>query len=68
MRAPGHPQGIFGLDQTMDALAEKLSMDVLEVMDKNDRQSGAAAGATHWRGEDLDGRSNAARRAAIPAR
>ena len=36
MRAPGHPQGIFGLDQTMDALAEKLNMDVLEFMDKND--------------------------------
>ncbi len=36
MRAPGHPQGIFGLEQTMDALAEKLGMDVLEFMDKND--------------------------------
>jgi xanthine dehydrogenase YagR molybdenum-binding subunit len=36
MRAPGHPQGVFGLDQTMDALAEKLGMDVLDLMDKND--------------------------------
>jgi CO/xanthine dehydrogenase Mo-binding subunit len=36
MRAPGHPQGIFALEQTMDALAEKLGMDVLEFMDKND--------------------------------
>ncbi len=36
MRAPGHPQGTFGLDQTMDALAEKLGMDVLDFMDKND--------------------------------
>jgi len=36
MRAPGHPQGAFGLDQTMDALAEKLGMDVLDFMDKND--------------------------------
>jgi len=36
MRAPGHPQGVFGLDQTMDALAEKLGMDVLDFMDKND--------------------------------
>jgi xanthine dehydrogenase YagR molybdenum-binding subunit len=36
MRAPGHPQGAFGLEQTMDALAEKLRMDVLEFMDKND--------------------------------
>ena len=37
MRAPGHPQGVFGLEQTMDALAEKVGMDVLEFMDKNDR-------------------------------
>jgi xanthine dehydrogenase YagR molybdenum-binding subunit len=36
MRAPGHPQGVFGLEQTMDALAEKLGMDVLDFMDKND--------------------------------
>ncbi len=36
MRAPGHPQGAFGLEQTMDALAEKIGMDVLEFMDKND--------------------------------
>ena len=36
MRAPGHPQGAFGLDQTMDALAEKLGVDVLDFMDKND--------------------------------
>ena len=36
MRAPGHPQGVFGLEQTIDALAEKLGMDVLDVMDKND--------------------------------
>ena len=37
MRAPGHPQGAFGLEQTMDALAEKLGIDVLDFMDKNDR-------------------------------
>lgn len=36
MRAPGHPQGVFGLEQTIDALAEKLGMDVLAFMDKND--------------------------------
>lgn len=36
MRAPGHPQGVFGLEQTMDALAEKLGIDVLDFMDKND--------------------------------
>ncbi|MGB9072415.1 MAG: xanthine dehydrogenase family protein molybdopterin-binding subunit [Terriglobales bacterium] len=36
MRAPGHPQGAFGMEQTIDALAEKLGIDVLEFMDKND--------------------------------
>jgi xanthine dehydrogenase YagR molybdenum-binding subunit len=36
MRAPGHPQGVFGLEQTIDALAEKLGIDVLEFMEKND--------------------------------
>jgi xanthine dehydrogenase YagR molybdenum-binding subunit len=36
MRAPGHPQGVFALEQTMDALAEKLGIDVLDLMDKND--------------------------------
>jgi len=36
MRAPGHPQGTFGLEQTIDALAEKLGMDVFDFMDKND--------------------------------
>jgi CO/xanthine dehydrogenase Mo-binding subunit len=36
MRAPGHPQGAFGVEQTVDALAEKLGMDVLDFMDKND--------------------------------
>ncbi len=36
MRAPGHPQGAFGLEQSIDALAEKIGMDVLEFMDKND--------------------------------
>ena len=36
MRAPGHPQGAFGLEQTIDALAEKLGIDVLAFIDKND--------------------------------
>jgi xanthine dehydrogenase YagR molybdenum-binding subunit len=36
MRAPGHPQGAFGLEQTMDALSEKLGIDVLDFMDRND--------------------------------
>ena len=36
MRAPGHPQGAFGLEQAMDEVAEKLGMDPLELRDKND--------------------------------
>jgi xanthine dehydrogenase YagR molybdenum-binding subunit len=37
MRAPGHPQGAFGVEQTMDAIAEKLGIDILELMDRNDQ-------------------------------
>ena len=36
MRAPGHPQGAFALEQTIDELAEKLGIDPLELRDKND--------------------------------
>ena len=36
MRAPGHPQGAFALEQTMDDLAAKLSMDPIELRDKAD--------------------------------
>lgn len=36
LRAPGHPQGAFGLESAMDELAEKLSMDPLELRRKND--------------------------------
>jgi len=36
MRAPGHPQGCFALEQAIDELAEKLSIDALELRDKND--------------------------------
>ncbi len=36
MRAPGHPQGAFALEQAMDELAEKLGMDPLKFRDKND--------------------------------
>ena len=36
MRAPGHPQGAFALEQTIDELSEKLGMDPLEFRDKND--------------------------------
>ena len=36
MRAPGHPQGAFALEATMDELARKLGMDPLEFRMKND--------------------------------
>ena len=36
MRAPGHPQGAFALEQTMDDLAAKLNMDPMELRDKAD--------------------------------
>lgn len=36
MRAPGHPQGCFALEQTIDEMAEKLGMDSLALRDKID--------------------------------
>jgi xanthine dehydrogenase YagR molybdenum-binding subunit len=36
MRAPGHPQGCFALEQTIDELAEKLGIDALALRDKID--------------------------------
>jgi xanthine dehydrogenase YagR molybdenum-binding subunit len=36
-RAPGHPQGCFALEQLIDELAEKLSVDPLALRDKIDR-------------------------------
>ncbi|MHB1840878.1 MAG: xanthine dehydrogenase family protein molybdopterin-binding subunit, partial [Acidobacteriaceae bacterium] len=35
-RAPGHPQGAFALEQTIDELAEKLNMQPLELREKID--------------------------------
>ncbi len=35
-RAPGHPQGCFALEQSIDELAEKLGLDTLALMDAND--------------------------------
>jgi len=35
-RAPGHPQGAFALEQSVDELAEKLGMDALALRDKID--------------------------------
>ncbi|MFP5229131.1 MAG: xanthine dehydrogenase family protein molybdopterin-binding subunit [Acidobacteriota bacterium] len=37
MRAPGHPQGAFALEQTMDELAVRLGMDPIELRDKVDK-------------------------------
>jgi xanthine dehydrogenase YagR molybdenum-binding subunit len=37
-RAPGHPQGCFALEQAIDELAEKLSMDPLALRDIIDDQ------------------------------
>jgi len=36
LRAPGHPQGAFGLECAMDELAYRLGMDPLEFRRKND--------------------------------
>ena len=36
LRAPGHPQGAFGLESAMDELAHRLGMDPLEFRRKND--------------------------------
>ncbi|HSB67892.1 MAG TPA: xanthine dehydrogenase family protein molybdopterin-binding subunit [Candidatus Methylomirabilis sp.] len=36
LRAPGHPQGAFGLECAMDELAHRLGMDPLELRRKND--------------------------------
>ena len=36
MRAPGHPQGAFALEQTIDELALKLNMDPIDLRDRID--------------------------------
>jgi xanthine dehydrogenase YagR molybdenum-binding subunit len=36
-RAPGHPQGCFALEQLIDELAEKISVDPLALRDKIDK-------------------------------
>src|SRR5678815_1471186 len=36
LRAPGHPQGAFGLESAMDELAQALGMDPLELRRKNE--------------------------------
>ena len=39
LRAPGHPQGAFGLECAMDELAHRLDMDPLEFRRKNEYAS-----------------------------
>jgi len=57
-RAPGHPQGSFALEATMDELAAKLGMDPLELRMKNDpsevRREEFRIGAEKigWKGRD----------------
>ena len=54
LRAPGHPQGAFGLESAVDELAERLGMDPLELRKKNDpsavrqMQYGIGAKAIGW--------------------
>jgi xanthine dehydrogenase YagR molybdenum-binding subunit len=36
LRAPGHPQGAFGLESAIDELADRLSIDPLEFRKRND--------------------------------
>ncbi len=54
LRAPGHPQGAFALESTMDELAERLGMDPLELRRKNEShpvrkiQYDAGAKAIGW--------------------
>jgi xanthine dehydrogenase YagR molybdenum-binding subunit len=35
-RAPGHPQGAFALEQSIDELAERLNMDLIDLRDRID--------------------------------
>jgi xanthine dehydrogenase YagR molybdenum-binding subunit len=55
MRAPGHPQGCFALEQTIDELAEKLNLDPLEFREKIDESPAREAERqiilekTNWR-------------------
>ncbi|CAN5420082.1 xanthine dehydrogenase family protein molybdopterin-binding subunit [soil metagenome] len=41
-RAPGHPQGVFALEQAIDELAEKLEIDPLALRDKIDASEARA--------------------------
>jgi len=54
LRAPGHPQGAFGLESAVDEMAAKLGMDPIELRKKNDpnpvrlAQYDAGAKAIGW--------------------
>jgi len=61
-RAPGHPQGAFGLEGAMDELAEKLGLDPLALREKNDphpaRREERRIGAERIGWKDLRGRKD----------
>jgi xanthine dehydrogenase YagR molybdenum-binding subunit len=58
MRAPGHPQGAFALEATMDELARAIGMDPIEFRLKNDpsavrrEQFRIGAEKIGWKGRD----------------
>jgi len=68
-RAPGHPQGSFALEATMDELAAKLGMDPLEFRMKNDpseiRREEFRIGAEKIGWKDRDARRKSSKDPAI---
>ena len=68
MRAPGHPQGAFALEATMDELARQLGMDPLELRMKNDPSAVRREEFRDRRREDrLEGPRRAPARPRTPA-
>lgn len=53
MRAPGHPQGAFALEQTIDDLAVKLSMDPIDLRDRIDEHPVRKVERQVVRGSDI---------------
>jgi xanthine dehydrogenase YagR molybdenum-binding subunit len=68
-RAPGHPQGSFALEATMDELAAKIGMDPLEFRMKNDpsevRREEFRIGAEKIGWKDRDARRKSSKDPAI---
>lgn len=68
-RAPGHPQGAFALEATMDELAHKIGMDPLEFRMKNDpseiRREEFRIGAAKIGWKDRDARRGSSKDPAI---